>query len=562
MTALSENREAVRLASLGQHEAALAAYDRALALDPDFAEAWSNRGNSLFLSGQIDAALQSHAQALAIAPSYGAAWFNRAHILLLRESWAEAVAHYDAGLALLGDQPGQLTNRGNALLRLGQTEAALASFQRATALMPDLVEAHNGIAAALVELGHFTAALAASDIVMALRPDWAEGLGTRGAALSGLGRFTEGLACQDRALAIQPDNPVLHFNRAVALQDLRDIRGLEAYDRAIALRPEHADAHWNRALFQLALGDFTGWAGHEWGWAAGHRGLRRFGPPARDTLWLGGEPIQGRRLLLHAEQGMGDTLQFIRYALLAQAAGAEVVVEVQPPLVRLLQRLPGLTVIAQGADVPAFDLHCPLMSLPLAFATQPETIPAPIPYLRAAPSQLGAKWRAEASELHCPLVGLVWAGAPRPEQPAAHCTDQRRSLHVTQLAPLAGAHASFVSLQKGEAGQQAKPFAMRDPTAELHDFADTADLVAELDLVISVDTSVAHLAAALGRPVWLLSRHDACWRWGFERTDTPWYPTMRLFRQPKRGDWGSVLADVAEALTLFSPTPSASAANR
>jgi hypothetical protein len=278
---------------------------------------------------------------------------------------------------------------------------------------------------------------------------------------------------------------------------------------------------------------------------------RRFARPP----WLGAEELTGKTVLLHAEQGFGDTLQFCRYAALVAARGARVVLRVTRPLAGLLATLDGGTeVISDGDSVPAFDLHCPLMSLPLAFGTTLETIPPPARLL--PPADHVAEWRRRLAALAGPRVGLCWAGDPRRNDPTARATDRRRSITLAHYGPLGGiAGPSFVSLQKGEAAAQtaAPPggLLVHDWTDELDDFADTAALIEALDLVITVDTAVAHLAGTLGKPVWILSRCDGCWRWLTDRDDSPWYPSARLFRQPAPGDWDAVISRVVAALRWF-----------
>ena len=257
-------------------------------------------------------------------------------------------------------------------------------------------------------------------------------------------------------------------------------------------------------------------------------------------------------LLVHSEQGLGDTLQFCRFVPIV-AQGAKIVLEVQPPLHRLLADLPGIAeIVAEGDKLPPFDLHCALLSLPRFLGTSLETIPGEVPYLTADPLLVSA-WRRRLAGLAGLKIGLVWAGGPRPDEPAESSVDRHRSMPLARLAALAEVEGvSFVSLQKGPpAAQAAQPppgMVLHDFTAELDDFADTAALVEALDLVISVDTAVAHLAGALGKPVWLLNRFDTCWRWLLGRDDSPWYPTLRQFRQPAAEDWDSVIAAVKAAL--------------
>jgi ADP-heptose:LPS heptosyltransferase len=272
--------------------------------------------------------------------------------------------------------------------------------------------------------------------------------------------------------------------------------------------------------------------------------------------------VKGKTILLHSEQGLGDTLQFCRYADLVKAEGAAVILQVEAPLVRLLSTLKGADrVLAKGADLPDFDLHASIMSLPRAFRTSLQTVPAAIPYLHADPEDVAA-WARRLGPRTRPRIGLAWAGGFRPDRPDLWTIYRRRDAPLRMLAPLARAEADFISLQKGERAENELAElvaagwdgpAMLNPAAELRDFADTAALVENLDLVITVDTAVAHLAGALGKPVWILDRFDSCWRWMRERTDSPWYPTVRLFRQKTFGDWGPVIQEIAEALRTFKP---------
>jgi hypothetical protein len=338
-----------------------------------------------------------------------------------------------------------------------------------------------------------------------------------------------------------------------ALHDIRRTGEAEAsYREALRLKQDFADAHVNLGYALLLAGRYEeGWREHEWRWRGRHlrAGARGFTAP----LWCG-DPIGTRTLLLHSEQGLGDTLQFCRYAALIEP-GARVVLEVPPPLTRLMASLPGdALIVAHGEPLPAFDLHCPLLSLPLAFGTTLEKIPAGVPYL-AADLGAAAEWRRWLAALPGLRVGLVWAGGARRESPDLAAVDARRSMSLATMAPLGEIDGvSFVSLQKGPPALQATSpptgLSLVDPTSHLEDFADTAALVDGLDLVISVDTSVAHLAGAMGKPVWLLNRFDTCWRWLQDRDDSPWYPTLRQFRQREPGDWKAVMLAVRAALEV------------
>jgi hypothetical protein len=352
------------------------------------------------------------------------------------------------------------------------------------------------------------------------------------------------------ALALRPDYADAWLNLGVALKDLMRLpEAIACYRQAIALEPANAEAHSNLGIALLAAGELPeGWREHEWRWKTPHliAARRDFGVP----LWRG-EPAEGRTLLIHAEQGFGDTLQFCRYASMASARGMRVIMEAQPPLVRLLRTLTGVDVVlARGDPLPAFDLHCPMLSLPLAFGTSLETIQSSGRYLHADPARV-AEWRDRlaAVDAASTRVGLVWAGNPRRHSRGLTAVDRRRSISPERLAPLLRLPGlRFFSLQK-DGPRPAGHIAALDFMTEMEDFADTAALIMNLDLVISVDTAVAHLTGALGKPVWLMDRFDTCWRWLTGRSDSPWYPNLRLFRQPRPGDWDTVLDAIARELT-------------
>ncbi len=437
----------------------------------------------------------------------------------------------------------------------GRLSEAGNLYLQALALAPRHPGALHMLGVVLFTTGQFERSLEFMQRAQALQAENAELLTNMGSVLQQLGRLDDALASFDRALALTPDFAFGWSNRALVLFQMRRFEAaLESFDRAIALKPEAADMRWHAAVVRLQLGDFArGWPDYEWRWrtalkpAAGTDGPR----------WTGAEPILGRTLLLHAEQGLGDTLQFCRYASLAAARGARVILAVQASLVRLLDSLPGVAkVVDLAGPLPAFDLQCPLMSLPLAFGTRLDTIPAKSSYLSADPARVAA-WRTRLRTLPGLRIGLVWSGAPRREQVHLHSVDRRRSMRLAELAPLAAVPGlSFVSLQKGEAEIEARTppagMVLHDWADELRDFADTAALAAALDLVICVDTAVAHLAGAVGSRVWVLNRHDTCWRWLHEREDTPWYPNMRLFTQSRPGDWPEVVRRVANALSTLA----------
>jgi hypothetical protein len=374
-------------------------------------------------------------------------------------------------------------------------------------------------------------------------------LNNRGVTLHKLRRPEEALASHDSALASRPDWAEALTNRGVALYDLKRFDEARAsYDRAIALRPDYADAHFFKGLSSLVTGDFErGWVEYEW---------RRKAPSARITardfpqpLWLGEDGIAGKTILFHSEQGFGDTIQFCRYVPLVATRDVRVIMEVEEPLRELIAGLAGTTqVIAKGDPLPDFDFQCPLPSLPLAFKTRPETIPSSAPYLHV-PTQALEYWGALLGTKRSPRIGLAWAGN------AKHVRDGERSMRLCDLLPLLDIDATFVSLQKEVRAGDAEMLASCDMlqfSQELGDFSDTAALISQLDLVISVDTSVAHLAGALGKPVWILLTHAPDWRWLLDRDDSPWYPSARLFRQHETREWGSLTMRVRQALLGFT----------
>jgi tetratricopeptide (TPR) repeat protein len=380
-----------------------------------------------------------------------------------------------------------------------------------------------------------------------LRPDFAEAHNNLGVVLRQLQRAGEAEASYRAALRAKPDSAVIHYNLGIALKDQRRLpEAIDSFRSAIALRPDFAEAHCNLGHALLVQGELAaGWREHEWRYLTPDlRDVRRvFAQPQ----WTG-DAMAGATLLIHAEQGFGDTLQFCRYAPLAAARGLRVILEAPRPLLRLLRSLPGVAgLVAAGDPLPAFDLHCPMMSLPFALGTTLATVPAAPAYLQPDPAQ-AARWAVRLGARTALRVGLVWAGNPRRHSAALAEVDARRSIAPALLAPLFAARdVRFFSLQKDGPGAP-EGVALTDPMHDMADFADTAALIANLDLVIAVDTAVAHLAAAIGRPVWLLDRFDHCWRWIAGRRDTPWYPTMRLYRQASPGDWSPVVAEVAAAL--------------
>jgi tetratricopeptide (TPR) repeat protein len=433
-------------------------------------------------------------------------------------------------------------------------ERALVSFDEGLRLDPDDAELLNGRGVTLLELRRPYEALESFDRLLTSAPDHRDALGNRANALLKLNRVEEALAAYERALELAPKNAPLLANRAAALRRLdRPHEALMSAASALAIKPDFAHARFVESVARLSLGDFSaGWRAYEsrWhvGWLASQR--RDYGAP----LWLGEESLEGKTILLHAEQGMGDTIQFVPYAPLLAARGAKIIVEVQQELVRLLAAMPGLTtVVARNQPLPPYDFHCPLLSLALACGTTLETIPAEIPYVVPGQGDVTAfmeRWRARLPRQR-PLVGLVWSGE------RSHDNDLNRSMRLAALAPLFDLpDLAFVSLQHEVRDEDQALLESRGDVSPIgagfKDFADTAAAIAALDAVIAVDTAVAHLAGAMGKPLFLLLPFAADFRWLRGRADSPWYPSARLFRQPQFGDWDGVVKLLRQELALFA----------
>lgn len=553
------NNRGNALKELKRFEEALASYERAIEIRPDYIEAQNNHGNTLQELKRFKEALAAFDRLLGLKPDHAGALNNRGVALRAMQRHDEALASYDRALAAAPNYAEAHYNRGNTLHEMKRFDEALASYERAIALQPNHAEAFNNRGNAQRELDRYQEALESYAHALTIRSDYAEAFSNRGKVLMDLSQPQEALATFDQALALWPSIDAIHYNRGLAFHELRRFgEAVESYDRAISLRPDYANAHFARGVCLLLQGDFDrGWQEFEWRWLVDKKGPADLKRVFAQPLWLGKANIDGRTVLLHGEQGFGDIIQFCRFARLVAERGAKVVLEVQPELASLMQSLDGCAqVIAQGDELPSFDYHAPLMSLPLAFMITPDDIPNQIPYL-TAPKERTKLWSDRLGPLERPRVGLVWAGNPRMGMANANRIDRQRSMHFDQIASLfESTDCQFISLQKGgEAVEQLRrsPFHdhVIDVTDELHDFAETAAVIENLDLVIAVDTSVPHLVGALGKPVWLMNRYNTCWRWLLDRDDSPWYPTARLFRQDETRSWDGVIQRVHAALRDF-----------
>jgi len=534
---------ALILQDLGRHDEALAGYERVLAAVPRHAQALANRGAIFQEMGRYDEALSDFTRALALEPQNAEMHNNLAAALKHLGRFEDALASYERAIALQPDYAVAHYNRGIVLQDLKRAQDAFESYSRALALKPDYAEAYNNRGLMLRDMRRNLEALADFDQALAFSPNYVEGLNNRGAILQELHRNDEAMADFSRMLELQGDNDKAYNNRGHALRGLgRYEEALASYDQATTLNPKYAEAHFNASLCRLLLGDMEkGWQQYEWRWHGRER--RRFSVP----LWLGDQPLAGKTILLHAEQGFGDTIQIVRYIAPVAALGAKVILQVQAPLVPLLAHLPDAeSVIATDADVSGFDYHCPLMSLPLAFKTTHDTLPRPTGYITPDDRRV-RDWQVKLPKKRRLRIGLVWSGS------GEYVNDYNRSVLLSDLETLLSLPFDFICLQKEIRDHDREALAKRSDLRflgdELTTFAETAALAQCMDLVISVDTAVAHLAAALGRPTWVLLKYEPDWRWLLDRKDSLWYPTATLFRQKKAGDWGSVIDEIVGALT-------------
>jgi tetratricopeptide (TPR) repeat protein len=460
----------------------------------------------------LDKALASYSEALALQPHNAIFYLNRGTVFHSQKKPDLALEDYDQSIAYDPQFASAYYNRGNALQDLKRKPEALEAYQKAIDCLPDNVAAYYN----------------------------------QGCVFKDLGQFEEAIKAFDKAIAIQPNHAQALCNRGVAFNSLNQhAQAIASYDRAIAADPNYAESYCNKALAELLTGNFeAGWRLYEWRWA-----MEKMAPNVFATdkpLWTGKEPLKGKTILLTSEQGLGDTLQFSRYARLVKQLGAKVILVVQPTLVAFLTHLEGVDqIITTGDAVPALDYHCPLLSLPLAFDTQLTTIPLPSVGLKADPEKVAA-WQKKLGPQVGPRVGVVWSGSP------AHENDHNRSLSFSQLLAVLPSGITYVSLQKEHSVEDLKQLKQQahfmEFSSDIESFADTAALCECVDMVISVDTSVAHLAGALNKPLWVLLPYCPDWRWLTQRDDSPWYPSATLLRQKTAGDWSPVLSALQQTL--------------
>lgn len=492
--------------------------------------------------------------------------FDARHLLgvthLQTNDLDNALAHIQAAIQLNPNSAAAYSNLGRVHHESKRYEEAVASYDQALALKPNFAEALYNKGNALRELKKMTPAIACYQAALSLKPNYAEAYQNLGVIAQEQRRLEQAIAYYDQAIAIQPTHAQARSNRGVALKAMHRIEeALKSFDLAISVDPNYAQAYWNKAITLLLDGQYEkGWQLYEWGWAANQRGTPRH---THLPLWKGLHTIKGKTVLLHAEQGYGDTIQFCRFAKNLSDLGATVLLEAPSLLIEVLQGLQGVhTLIPMGQPIHAqVDFQCPLLSLPLALKTTLDTIPCVPAYLHAEPSK-SEKWKGKLAGFKNKKVGLVWNGGFRAHQPELWLVNSERNIPLSLMAQhLQMPDIDFFSLQKGDPaeselrGHETEHWPrgnLHNFTHELHSFADTAALIDQLDLVISVDTSTAHLAAAMGKSVWLLNRYDTCWRWLRDIDHSPWYPSVRIYRQNQNRHWHAPLHQIAEDLKRFA----------
>jgi len=536
------------LAKLDRHDEAAASFREALRLNSANPETHMNLGNVLTTLGKLPEAEATYRRAIALRPDLALAYFQLANTLNDQHRTDEAVATYRHALQIKPHDHKVLNNLGTVLMEQGKLEEAVDCFREALRLKPDYGRGYTNLGNAYREQGKLDEAVACCERALDFDPDSAEAQNTLGAALFHQGKIDDAIARFQPAVQLKPGFANAYHNLGAAIMEQgKPEKALDSFREAVRHQPDYAIAHMSLGMVYLSLGNFEqGWAEYEWRWKT-----KEFAPrPLTQPRWDGSR-LDGKTILLYAEQGLGDTLHFIRYAALVKERGGTVVVESQPALLRLLARSPGIDrLVAADAPLPPFDVYTPLLSLPLLFGTAAETVPAEVPYVFAEPA-LEQRWREELGILAGFKIGINWQGNPQ------HKKDRQRSFPLVRLAPLAQVPGvKLISLQKGAGAEQlhqaGAPLGVMDLENRLDEaagpFMDTAAVMKNVDLVVTSDTATAHLAGALGVPVWVALPFAADWRWQADRPDSPWYPTMRLFRQTRPGDWESVFEAMTQAL--------------
>ncbi len=531
---------------------AIVVYKLAIDLKPDDADIHNNLGNALRMSGNPDEALNSYKQASILKPRNAETHCNLGAAFQELGNLDEAILSYKKAISLSPDNAKTHNNLGTALKKLCRMEEAEKSYYRAIELKPDYAEAHNNLGNVLQSLNRLDDAISSYKSAITINPYYTEAHYNCGNARKEQKRFDEACVSYKRAITLKPDYAKAHNNMGITLQEQgKFAEAAECYSRAIELKQDYADAHFNKSLLSLLKGNFKdGWQKYEWRLHTNGYTHRTFQQPGWD-----GTPLNGKTILIHTEQGFGDNIQFVRYLPMVQEQGGRVVFECLPNLINLLKNCTGIdTIISRdpsGKLSEQFDFHSHLLSIPGILNTRLDTIPSNGPYIIPDSTRV-MEWRDRLKVNEKSIkIGLVWASSP--ENRELYHKKSCKLINFETISEIPG--LSFYSLQKGSSSAEIhnapKSMKIIDLDNELNDFVDTAAVIANLDLVISVDTSVAHLAGAIGKPVWTLLPFVPDWRWLLERDDSPWYPSMRLFRQSRPDDWDDVFEQVEKALSRF-----------
>jgi len=545
------------LQELGCIEDAIESYDKAITLAPQNPETYNNKGNALQALNQFTQSIEWYDKAITLAPQYAMAYNNKGNALQELKYFNEAIDCYNKALALGPCADGSFTGIGMVLQQVSRYEEAISFFDKAIDLNPQYVEAWTNKGIALKSLRRFEEALICFDKALALRENNADAWANKGSALNETNQYEEALICFDKALKLSPKHALTWYNKGINFAERKLFNeSLHAYEQAINLRPDYADAMWNKALIDLTVGNFkNGWDLYESRWLSKNPPSRRHQDiPLLDNL----DSCAGKVLLVWSEQGLGDTFQFSRYVNKLIELGVNLVFEVQPALKVLMANQFSCPLIDFDDPMTVnVDYQVPLLSLPLLFGTELNTIPRAESYLRCDEKKSQA-WKVKLSNSSNLRVGLVWSGGFRADQPDAWPINERRNIPLSKMAKLQEiSGVDFFSLQKGDPAESELRLEktkywpaenLFNYVDELTDFSDTAALINNLDLIISVDTSTAHLAAAMGKKVWLLNRYDSCWRWMDGQEVSPWYPSLKIYNQLHPGNWDDVISRVGSDL--------------
>jgi tetratricopeptide (TPR) repeat protein len=526
---------------------AIVCYQQALSIKPGYAEAHSNLGNALKAQNRLDDAIACYQQALSIKPDYAEALSNLGNALKAQNRLDDAITCYQQALSIKPDYAEVHSNLGVVLKEQGQLEKAAVCFRRALSIQSDYAEAHSNLGVALQAQGLLDEAVASFRQAILIKPDYAEAFYNLGNAFYVQDKLEDTIACYLQAISNKPDYAEAYSNLGNALHAQGQLdEAIACYRQALVIKPNDIEASYNLSFPLLQQGKM------EEGWSRYEKNCmvidsRKIGIQFESTAW-DGTPLEGRTLFIHTPQGLGDCLQFMRYVPMAKTRGGRIIVELHPAMCRLYENYPGIdAIVMSNKPQPEFDAHIPLMSLPYLFGTRMDTIPPIVPFHHALNEPV-MRWTNRLDHIQGFRIGLVWAAG-------AGGRADGRSVPLSLFAPLSKIPGvTLVSVQKGDGATQISHcgFPILHLGNEIDDFADTAAILNKLDLLITVDTSVAHLGGTLGVTTWVLLKHVTDWRWFLDREDSPWYPSVRLFQQHAKKDWQGVIVRVATELATFA----------